>query len=493
VSSITSVRWVGLDALVSRSMALLTFVFVGRILGPEMMGAVAVIFLVKELANIISDFGLSQAIIHFPNPSGRQLATLYTLNYFLGFLTFCAAVMFAEPVAAFFGQPRLAEYIPIVGFVFLLEPIGQQVNTLLQKSMDFRTLTTISIVSTGVGAAVSISGVYAGFGVWALVVSGLVSSGVKQIGYLAVARRRKLLHGFALDFGGCSGLLSFGVYRTGASVLNFVNSRVDQLIIGSTLGGMSLGLYSMATSWTLMVMQQMNGIATKVAFPAISRIQDDRVRVRLAYLRLVNRVCTVTAAIFISLAVVAEPFVDLILGPDWSQLVPVIQLMCGYVLLRSLGNLNGPLAMGLGKANWSFYWNLGLVVVVPGVLLFATRTYNSLEVLVMALIGLQLGLAMLMYVYWTRRLIGPCLKDYVKAVAVPWMCGVVMGGAIHIVLQLTVFFDPAIQITVSLLIGGGAFIGASWLFNRDALHELIVMLFSRDNMAPRVTKGTVGH
>ncbi|MEN8169041.1 MAG: MOP flippase family protein [Pseudomonadota bacterium] len=490
MTTISSVRWVALETFVTKGVALLSFILIARVLGPDVMGIVAVLILVRELAGIMSDFGLSQAIVHYKKPTNSQLATLYSVNWILGFSAFIAGFLFAKPIATLFGMPQLITLLPVVAVGFLLEPIGQQVNALLQKSMDFQVLTKISITTTALGAIISIGGVYSGFGVWAVVISGLISSGARQLAYLAVARRRQLLHGFALDLKQSRALLSFGAYRTGATALNYVNSRADQLIVGGVLGSVALGLYSMATNWTLMAMQQINGIATKVAFPTISKLQDDGPRIRSVYLRLVNRVTTVNAALFFGLAVTAEPLVSLVLGADWSELAPVLQLMCGYVLLRSLGNLNGPLAMGLGKASWAFYWNLGLVAVVPATLWLASKS-GSLLFIVMTLIGLQLVFAVLMYLYWTRRLVGPCLKEYAIAISGPWSCGVIMAITIHNALQVFSFLGSALQIGVALLIGGVIYITASWWLNRGGISDMF-SLFLRPSQASFFARGEAG-
>ncbi len=486
MSSITSVRWVALDTFISKGVTLLSFVLVARVLGPEMMGTVAVLILVKELAVITSDFGLSQAIIHYQQPTKNQLATLYSINWFLGFSAFGVGLLSTNSLASIFDQPQLIDFLPVVVVGFLLEPIGQQVNALLQKMMDFKVIATISIVAAVLGAIISIGGVYSGYGVWAVVIAGLVSSGAKQLAYLMVARRRHLLHGFALDFKQSKDLLSFGMYRTGATGLNLLNSRVDQFIVGGMLGGAALGLYSMATNFTLMTMQQINGIATRVAFPAISKLQTDEIRVRSVYLRLVNRASTVNAAIYFGLFAVAEPLVFVIFGPSWILLVPLLQLMCGYVLLRSLGNLNGPLAMGLGKANWAFYWNLGLTAIVPATLWFSSLL-NSVEIVVVALISLQLMFVAFMYLYWIRRLIGPCLREYVTAICVPWSSGVIMVLAIHIALQFASSLDSPIKLGIALLTGAIVYVAASWLINRDGISEILA-LFLRRRKSPLFSK-----
>lgn len=478
MSSFKSVRWVTLDVLISRGLAFLSFVLVGRILGPESMGVVAVIMLVKELSVVISDFGLSQAIIHFPNPTSRQLATLYSINWMLGFFFFCAVQVLAEPLSQVFDQKELAELLPWVAVVFLMEPVGQQVNALLQKSMEFNVLAGVSIFGSFVNASVAIIGVYNGFGLWSIVAAGLLGSAVRQTGLAILARRRKLLNGFALDFANSKPLLRFGLYRTGATGLTLLNSRVDQVIVGAFLGSAALGLYSMAMTWTLMIMQQINSIATKVAFPAIARFQSDKPRVRHAYFRLVNRVTTVNAALFIGLAIIADPAVHLVLGPEWESLVPVLRLMCIYVLLRSLGNLNGPLSMGLGKADWAFYWNLALLLFIPPVIWLSAQK-GILEYVLLAQIGIQATLTFFMYFYWTRRLIGPCAIGYAMSALRPALCGCIMGLALHFSMPFMALLETEFSIALSIFSGGVIYLAASLVFNREGIQEVLSLVYKK--------------
>lgn len=473
-----SVRWVAAETLIARGTVVISAIVVGRALGPKIMGAVAVILLLRELSNIISNFGLSQAIIQHPNPSDHQLATLYTLNWILGLIAFLGIVSTSPLLATYFGEPVLKHVLPIAGIGFLLEPIGQQVNAQLQKAMDFGILAKTSITSATITAFGSICGVYMGYGIWAIVAAGLASSAVRQCIYIWIAFRRHMLHGFALDIRGSKNLLSFGLFRTGADGLNMVNSRIDQFIIGGLLGSTALGIYSMAQNWTLTLMQQINAIATRVAFPAIAGFQHDLPRVRAAHLRLVNRATTVNAAVFFGMAAVAHPLIMLVMGPEWEALIPVLQLMCGYVLLRSLGNLNGPLAMGLGKANWAFYWNIGLAAVVP-LLLWLSAQSGRLDVIVGMLILLQLSLAVLMYFYWTRRLIGPCFGSYVAAVFAPWGCGAAMAIGVWVVLGMLRSADSLTRLVAAVSIGAALYIAMNWVFNRDALRDLLGLLCHR--------------
>lgn len=450
-------------------------IIVARVLGPEAMGVVALVLVFTEMTRLLSEFGLSQAIIHHQDLNERKLATLYSVNWIMGIVAFFMAMVVSPWMASFFEEPRLAKLFPFAAIGFLIAPLAQQVNALLEKYLHFRTLAIRSMIGSVVGLVVAIGGVYAGLGVWAPVLAGLISTLVFQLLLSYVGYRERLLHGFAFDIPATRALLTFGAYRTGAMGLNAINSRVDQLIVGGTVGAGALGLYSMASRVTLMSMQQINGIATRVAFPAIARIQHDIRRVRTAHLRLVNRVSTVNAGVFFGVGAIADPLVRLVFGPDWGEMITLLQLMCGYVLVRSLSNVNAPLVMGLGKAKWAFYWNLALFIVIPLTVIAASRI-GALEAIVIALLGVQVIFVSIAYFYWIRRLIGPCLGAYARATLAPWLCGAVMAGIVYALLAYFEHTSPALQLLVAIPAGAVAYVILNLWLNRPAVLDLVSLL-----------------
>lgn len=469
------VRWVAIGTVFSRGIGLLSVVLVARVLGPKAMGLIALVMLVNEMTSLLAQFGLSDAIIHRQGLKVRQLATLYTMNWLLGITAFALSVSLAWPAAEFFEQPLLVSLIPVSAIGFLISPIGQQVGVLLRKQMQFRTLTLLKMGTSVISLIIAVAGVHSGFGVWALVYAGLGGSIGGQIVLIYIGLKQKMLCGFAFDLHASRELLAFGAYRTGAMSLNMVNSRADQFIIGATLGATALGFYSMASRWTLMTMQQLNSIATSVAFPAIARIQADRLRVRNAFMRLTNRLCTVNAAVFFGLGATAEPLVKALLGDEWLTMVTVLRIMCGYVLFRSLGNSAGPLITGLGKAKWAFYWNLALVFVIPTTLLAASRI-GTIEAIVSSLLGLQIVLVFFSYAYFIRRLIGPCFHDYFKAIAIPFGIGALMAVIVYTLLQFSDGLAPLFQLAIAVPAGAIVYILLSLAFNEDAMREILLLL-----------------
>src|SRR5690554_5372438 len=142
---VSGTKWVALETIVSRILQLLSALFVARVLGPEVMGTVALVLVALEIFRLFSEMGITQALIHQKNPTREQLATLYSLNWLLAALAYSAIYISAPFIAAFFEQDLLKELISVAGLSVLISALGQQTFALLQKELHFKAMAMISM------------------------------------------------------------------------------------------------------------------------------------------------------------------------------------------------------------------------------------------------------------------------------------------------------------------------------------------------------------
>lgn len=478
---ISGAKWVALETVYSRILQIFSALFVARVLGPEVMGTVALVLVALEIFRLFSEMGITQALIYQKNPTNEQLATLYSLNWLLALVIYSAIYFSAPYIAAFFDQDQLTELIAVAGLSVLISALGQQTLALLQKELHFKITVIISMMAATVNVVAAITLVSLGWGIWSIVISQLAASLIRSCLAFIYGLRKGLFSGFGLSFKAVKPMLSFGLYQTGAMSMNMINSRADQLIIGKTMGTSALGVYSIGSQITLQAMQQINSIATRVAFPAISKSQEELDEVKRIYLTMIANVLLVSAPLFIGLAVVSPVFVNVVLGEKWNELSPVLTILCGYVLVRSLGNMNGPLVMGLGKANWEFYWNLGLLFIIPGVVYLSSLAGN-IEAVALALLTTQIVLLTVAYFYWIRRLIGPCAKEYSSTIARP----LVSAGAMGAVLAMIFYYFPwqanVFTLFVLVLLGAFLYLVFSMIFNKNNVTEFIRNVLNRKTL-----------
>lgn len=465
---ISSIRWVALETAVSRLLALVSIFYVARVLGPEAMGLVALVVVALEVFRLFSQLGISQALIHHKEPKKKQIATLYTINWVLALVVYGLVIIFSEDIAGLFSQPVLANLLVVAGINLPINALGQQIITLLQKELRFKVIAIITMIGAIVNFVTTVSLVNLGYGVWSIIFATLFGNLFVHISTFIFGVGKGLFNGFGFNFSSVKPMLRFGLFQTGAMTLNTLNSRADQLIIGGAIGSAALGVYNVASNATLAPMQQINSIATRVAFPVISKIQDDRDTVKSAYMRLLGTTLLINAPLLMGLSLLSKPFVQLVLGADWGELSTVLSILCFYALFRSIGNVTGSLVLGLGKANWEFYWNLSLSFCIPAII-YVVAQEGSIELIASTLLILQIILGIIAYFYWIRPLLGSCGKEYALTIARPIASSFVMY--VSLMAFLTYFSVDLAFFTFIYTIIGGAFIYgiASFFLNRESL------------------------
>ena len=103
------------------------------------------------------------------------------------------------------------------------------------------------------------------------------------------------------------------------------------------------------------------GPLQQVFFPAFSRISDDRERMADIWIRATRLVALISIPALVGLAIVAPDFVEVVLGPKWSEATPVIQILASVGLIQSLQTLSGEVLLALGRANWLFRFTIAVV------------------------------------------------------------------------------------------------------------------------------------
>lgn len=474
---ITGTKWVAVETIVSRVLQIITALYIARILGPQAMGTVALVQVALEIFRIFSEMGITQALVYYKNPTRDQLSTLYTINWLLASLMYIAIIVLAPFISGFFKEKILADLLPLAGLSVLIAASGQQVFALLQKNLMFKVTAFISIVAAITNIVVSVSLVTLGWGIWSIVWGQLAGLLIRSCLALSYGIRNGLLSGFGVKFRTVRPLLKFGLYQTGAMSMNMINSRADQIIIGKTIGISALGIYSIGSQITLQAMQQINSVATRVAFPGISKSQDNLEEVKRIYLAMIANVLLVSAPLFIGLAVLSPTFVTVVLGEKWSELSPVLSILCAYVLVRSVGNMNGPLVMGLGKANWSFYWNLALLFFIPGIILLSSLS-GKIEVVALAMLMAQLALTVISYFYWIKPLIGACALDYTVTLARPIFSALIMATCLLFSHEMISVSNDLLYLFLMVMIGVFFYLLASMIANRKNVNSFIKGVFS---------------
>ena len=468
--------WTGTSSVVVTVLQFAQLAVLARLLVPEDFGLMAMMMVVIGFAQAFADMGVSNAIIQRQDTTDQHLSSLYWLNILAGTVLFLLLLAAVPAIEAFFAEPRLAEFIPVTALIFLIAPFGQVYQALLQKNLRFRELAVSETSAAAVSAAVAITAAIAGQGIYALIFGQLANIACKTsvlIGYGWPDWRPSLqFHRRDLD-----NYLSFGLFQMGERAVNYLNERLDQLLIGVLLGAEALGYYHLAFNLVILPVARINPVLTRVAFPIFARIQDDAAKLRHGFMTMQQVLAALNFPLLLGLAVVVPVFVPTVLGEQWAPSILLVQILAGVALLRSTGNPVGSLLLAKGRADLGFYWNLLLILTqMPAV--YVGAKVSGTEGVAGALLLMHIAYFWCGYLFLVRRLLGPCLRSYLATLWPAAFTASVMALAVAGLAQVATFEAYPLLIA-QVGIGALLYAALNWLLYRDQTLSILRLVSGR--------------
>jgi len=358
----SGVVWTSTSTVITTILQFVQLAVLARLLKPSDFGLMGMVMVVIGFAQAFADMGMSNAIIYRQHTNSQQLSSLYWLNIFAGIIVFGILVASSPLIVKFYNEPRLSNLILSAALIFLITPIGQQFQILLQKGLQFDRLAKIEVVGATLGVMVSIITAWEGQEVFALIWGQLVNTTCQAtlLASLGWATWRPTLR-FRLD--DLNGYLNFGMYQMGERSINYFSRNMDKLLIGKLLGSEPLGFYNLAYQLMIRPLSLLNPIITRVAFPVFSSIQNDDIKLKSGYLKVIKAVAFLNIPIYVGMFAVAQPLITLLLGSEWIPAISVFKILVWLGIFYSLGNPVGSLLLAKGRADLGFWFNTFVVLV----------------------------------------------------------------------------------------------------------------------------------
>ena len=466
--AITGLKWTSISTVIVTILQLAQLAILARFLDPSAFGLMALVMIVIGFSQAFLDMGISNAIIHKQEVTKDQLSTLYWVNIFAGLVLFFIIVLIAPFISEFYKEPELTKLILITSLTFIIQPFGQQFMVLWQKKLRFSEIAKIDIVNKSISLVVSVYLAYKGYGVYAIVfgvLAGIVSQTIQFV-FIGLKEYRP---GFVFKIGEVKEFLSFGAYQMGEKTINYFNYQIDTILIGRLLGVEALGIYTVAKQIIMAPSQIINPIITKVTFPVMAKLQDDIPRLKNIYLKTINYLSSVNFPIYVFIFIFAHDIVLIMFGEKWLEAVYIMKILSIWGALRSTGNPVGSLLLARGKANWGFWWNLGIFFYTP--IGIYVGSYWGLEGISWALVFLSFPLGMVASWYFlVNNLCDAGFVEYHKEIFIPAVVAVISGVMVYL---STYYIDTTLlKFIVAIFIGFLFFVGLNYILNKKLLIEL---------------------
>jgi O-antigen/teichoic acid export membrane protein len=318
---------------------------VSRLLTPGEIGVCAIGLGIIGIAFSLRDFATSDFLIQSGAVTREDVRTSFTL--LVGLTGGITVVMLALApwIAAYYGEVGLSRFLYLIATAGLLEVVRLPITALLQRDMAFGTLAMINMASAALGAAVTLTLATLGFSYMSFAWAGLCAAATATILSLYF---RPHLWIFRPSLSSWRAALTFGSCYGSTGLLYKVYEALPQLVLGRILPISAVGLYNRANVIYGIPERFLLSQVSSVAFPAFAaRIREGH-SIKQPYLQAISYLTGVHWPALIVLAMLAHPIVVFVLGGQWINIVPLVQIMCGAGLFWSPVILTHQLLISFG-------------------------------------------------------------------------------------------------------------------------------------------------
>lgn len=303
---------------------LLVFVIQAPLLGPRTFGLMALVMVVIGFCKSVVIGVATETLISIREIEELHFATATTaavaISLFLGVLMFCSA-----PVAAqLIGEATLAPVLKWMAALPAISALWVAPNAQAKRGLNFRPTVTRSIASLGISGLVGIILAVLGAGVWALVAQALVhrSTGAVAL-WLAVPLR------FRLKFSRrhLGELWRIAVPLLAARCASWASGQIPRFILGFYLGATDLGLYSLGTRFTDVLVKLAIEPRTIVARISFRRFAAEPSGLDDDFRRLLTRVSIFCFPLCMGGAAIVPTLIHVWLDARWQAGIVAVQIL----------------------------------------------------------------------------------------------------------------------------------------------------------------------
>lgn len=452
--------WVVSLRITERILYVARLVILARILAPSDFGLLGIAMLATMTLENFSKTGFEAAIIQKKENVKGYLNSAWTVGIIRGVLLFSILYFLAPYVAIFFESPQAKSIIRVLGFSFLIQAFTNIGIVYFKKELEFSKQFIYQLSGTLADFIVAVSAALLLRSVWALVFGLIAGNAVRLIASYIVHPYRPHL---SLDLRKVKELFGFGKWVLGSSLLVFLITQGDDILVGKLLGVTMLGFYQMAYRISNTPATEITHVISQVTFPAFSKLRDNLPNLRDAFLKVLQLTAFLSFPIAGLIFVLAPDFTRIFLGEKWMPMVPAMQILVLAGLTRSVAASSGFLfyAIGMPKKDTKLQV-LRLIVLAICIYPFTVNwgiTGASLAVL------LSIFIACIGFSYIAIKITKCGLAIYGKMLIIPLINGTI--SAIF-VLKLKTIMNIGI-IEFALLICTGLLIYFTMIYLSDKL------------------------
>ena len=379
---VSGVVWTSVEMFGRDGTNLVVFMILANILGPEAIGLMALATAAPVILSIPVQQGFPDAIVQRGTIDELHLDSVFWLLLAIGAVLSGLLWLGAGAIAATLGQPELEEITHWTSLIVVINAFGAIPGAYLRRHLQFKLFAIRTILGIVISGMVGIAMALSGYGIWSLVVMGLLRPFLESLFvFIFSAWRPRLQYSFSR----CQEFVQYSAPLAMQAFVRIFNDELPKVILGTLVSPSASGIYVLALKPLTLLTNMLVGPLTRVTMPAVSRLEGDAVRIGRYFDIAVRLISIVAVPAFLGFAAITPLLVTALLGDEWLPVITPIQILMLLGMMRCIDGVSSSIILALGNSRLLLFFHLAYTAM--GLVLFTLAAQFGIAMTVGAIVA----------------------------------------------------------------------------------------------------------
>jgi teichuronic acid exporter len=425
--AINGMLWTFIQQFGVQGINFLVSLILARLILPSEFGLIAMISVFIGIGNTLINSGMSQSLLRTKNPDEDDFSTIFYFNISVSIFVYLLIFSLAPFIAQFFHQEILKLVIRVYCLTFIINSFSSIQIIRLTLKFDFKSQALISIPSILAGSIVGLILAYLNFGVWSLIWSSIIQSVISTLQYWYFGNWIPI---FKFNKSKILNHWQFGNKLLVSGLIDNIFINIYSIAIGKYFNPEQAGYFQRADSLKQFPVSNISAIVSKVTYPLLSSIQNDDLRLKEIYRKILQTVMYSVTPILIISAILAHPIIEMLYTSKWLHAVPFFQILCFSGILYPIHIYNLDLLNVKGRSD--LFLKLEIVKTIPIIIIILISVNWGINGLLISTIFSSI-FSLYINSYYTSTLINYGFKNQLLDLLPIMVISIIMGCFVFII------------------------------------------------------------
>ena len=324
-SIISGSAWSLAGQLLIMAITLAANIMLARILSPAVFGAVGVIMFFINIAYVLTEGGLSAALIRKTDASNRDYSTVFVFNFCIGVAGFLLISLFSGYIAKVYRDPSLQLPLIVSAFVLVINSFQFIHNTKLIAEMRYRQKSIYEFIAVVLSSIAGVVAAQKGYGLWSIVLMQISRAILLNILYFLC---EKYKYSFVFSKESFKELYGFGLNTSLSSLINITFDNIYQLILGAFFSINQVGFYYQAKKIQDVPASLLSILSQGPVYAGLAKIQHEQSQFVHAYNRVFAILLSLVGLITVVFFIFSDEIIVTLFGSKWLEAGFYLKFLC---------------------------------------------------------------------------------------------------------------------------------------------------------------------